>query len=322
MQILFFIGNGFDLNLGLETKYSQFYDNHYVKVNSQKESVKKFKSYLTDEIPTWADLERTFGEYTEHIKSESEFDEVFEDIGGELSNYLKKQEKNFNVEKLDINNFIDCLCFPESRLPRGDRNKLYAFKDRWKSRWFVNIITLNYTETLEKFLGGNTNNLKLSDYNEKGIYLKGLEHLHGYTDDRMVFGVNDISQLKNSKFHNNQDILDAVIKIDCNKSLKHTLDDWSIGQIHAANLICIFGCSIGDTDKFWWEQIGRRLKDDCMLIIYDTCEAIPSRIAYKKARKEREMLQRFLSKTNLSEDEKNAIKDKIFVGINTEMFKV
>jgi len=321
MQILFIIGNGFDLNLGLKTKYSDFYE-YYKNIKSDKESIRKLKNHLNNNIDTWSDLEKSLGEYTEFINSEEEFDEVFEDIGDRLGEYLKLQEDQYIFDGLDIENLYTYLGSPESPLSRADQNRILPFKDRWK-KWNVNIITLNYTTSLDRLLGENTSNLKIGNFNETGIFLKSFEHLHGYCDNRMIIGVNDLTQLKNVKFHKNLNITEAIIKANCNKSLKHTIDDLCKRQISSANLICIFGSSIGDTDKIWWELIGERLKeDDSILIIYDKCEDIPSRIAYKKARKEREMKTRFLSKTNLNQSEIEIISDKIFVGINTEMFKL
>ena len=322
MQILFIVGNGFDLNLGMKTRYVDFYE-YYHNIETKTDSIIKLKSHLKENIETWSDLEKSLGDYTINIKNEEEFDEIIEDIGDKLSEYLKLQENQNDFNKFSGNELFDYLSFPENSLPLADKNKITIFKDRWKNKWFVNIITLNYTTSLEKLLGENITNLKIGAHNELGIFLKKIEHLHGYTDDRMILGVNDVSQLKNTDFHNIRNITEAIIKPNCNKSLKHTIDDWAVEQIQSANLICIFGSSIGETDKIWWELIGERMKQqECLLIIYDKCQEIPSRIAYKKARKEREMGEKFLSKTKLSKEEIQNIEDNIFIGINTNMFKI
>ena len=42
MKILYIIGNGFDLNIGLKTSYTNFYD-YYNSLTSTKEKVKFLK---------------------------------------------------------------------------------------------------------------------------------------------------------------------------------------------------------------------------------------------------------------------------------------
>lgn len=46
MQILYIIGNGFDLNLGLKTSYKDFYD-HYKSVDSSKNSINNLKKNIS-----------------------------------------------------------------------------------------------------------------------------------------------------------------------------------------------------------------------------------------------------------------------------------
>ena len=46
MQILYIIGNGFDLNLGLETSYNHFY-NYYKAVESDNINVQKLKKNIS-----------------------------------------------------------------------------------------------------------------------------------------------------------------------------------------------------------------------------------------------------------------------------------
>ena len=92
MNILFFIGNGFDINIGMNTRYSDFY-NYYQKVKSQNHTVRKVKSNISSNIENWSDLELALGSYTTNLKGLNDFDEMFEDIGLELSKFLQAEEK-------------------------------------------------------------------------------------------------------------------------------------------------------------------------------------------------------------------------------------
>jgi abortive infection AbiH-like protein len=84
MNVLFFIGNGFDLNLGLKTSYADFYK-YYTKIISKSSAVNRLKNEISGDLKDWSDLELSLGKYTEKIKSVTEFDQVFEDIGNYLS---------------------------------------------------------------------------------------------------------------------------------------------------------------------------------------------------------------------------------------------
>jgi hypothetical protein len=322
MNVIFLIGNGFDLNLGLKTKYSDFYE-YYKKVISTSKSINELKDEITGDLKNWSDLELALGKYTENLKSVAEFDEVFEDIGEKLSDYLHKEENSYDFTKLDRKKMFDSLSYPEKHLLQADLERLNNFKKAWKnSQWNIRIITFNYTRTIEKILGDKLSNISIGTHNNTNIMLLGVEHIHGYTNDRMVMGVNDVSQISNNSFHRNQDVIEALVKINCNQAYKHTLEEICRQQISSANLICIFGSSIGETDKMWWEIIGKRLTQDCQLIIFDRGENISTRIGYKKARLERNIRESFQKISKMSEDEKKLTTNKIYVGINTSIFDV
>lgn len=322
MKTLFIIGNGFDINLGMNTRYNDFY-NYYQSIQTGSNLIKKLKEKISSDFKSWSDLELALGSYTKNLNSLDEFDEVFEDIGEQLAEYLQLEENNFDFEKIDKTRILNYLTVPEDSLLKADKDLLNIFKEKWHNyHWHVDIITLNYTRSLEKLLG-ETKNIEIGKHHKSiSITLNGIEHIHGYVDDRMIMGVNDISQIENTEFHTNRDILESIIKVDCNKTHKHTIDDLCFNQISSANLICIFGSSIGDSDKYLWELIGQRLKNDCQLIIFTKGEEIKQRIGHKKGRVERAIKNLFLEKTKLSIEEKNKVFDRIFIGINTNMFSL
>lgn len=323
MNILYIIGNGFDMNLGLNTRYKDFY-NYYQTINSQKKSIQKLKKEILDNYQNWSDLELAIGNYTENLNSTEEFDEIFEDIIDKLAEYLEKEENLFDFSKVNKDNLFDHLVFPEKTLLKADEIRINALKENYnRSNWKIDLITLNYTSIIEKIVDFQSKSILIGKHhNDFNIYLKSIEHIHGYLDDRMVVGVNDLSQIKNTSFHQNYEVVNALIKSNANKVSKHTIDDLCKNHIEQAHLICIFGSSIGDTDNIWWELIGERLMRGCHLIIFAKSENTPQRFAHKKDREIQKSKTLFLSKTKLTESEKNSVSDRIFVGVNTDMFKL
>lgn len=320
MNILFLIGNGFDLNLGMKTRYSDFYK-FYTSIKSGRSLIESLKNEIDGNIKNWSDLELELGNYTKNLNSEEEFTEVYEDLGDRLAEYLQKIEENFDFDKIEKTKLNEYLSFPDNSLLAADRVELNAFRSKFKnSQLNVNVITFNYTKSFEKLVGYENKKLNIGSYNNQPIALQRIEHIHGYMNSRMIMGVNDVSQISNNKFHENQNIIDAFVKTNCNQVQKHTIDDWCKKQIARAQLICIFGSSIGDTDNYWWEFIGEQLKKEIRLIIFEKGEKIPSRRPYKRAIIERRKIDYFLSKTKLNENEKKLAANKIIVGINTNMF--
>ena len=61
----------------------------------------------------------------------------------------------------------------------------------------------------------------------------------------MVIGVNDKSQIKNEVFRDNRDILEQIVKSDCNQANRNNIGRQFTNKINSANLICIYGSSIG-----------------------------------------------------------------------------
>ena len=66
MSIVHIFGNGFDLNLGLKTSFSDFLP-HYVNIDSSSNAVLAFKASISKDIELWSDLEIELGKYCSDI---------------------------------------------------------------------------------------------------------------------------------------------------------------------------------------------------------------------------------------------------------------
>jgi hypothetical protein len=119
MKILYIIGNGFDINLGLKTRYVDFYE-YYKTIPTKSPIVKILKDNIGENFKNWSDLEKALGEYTENFNTIDEFIEVYEDIGDNLGDYLKEQEKDFDFSKIDRDKLSSYLSFPEKSLLQAD----------------------------------------------------------------------------------------------------------------------------------------------------------------------------------------------------------
>jgi len=323
MDILYIIGNGFDLNLGLKTSYHDFYK-YYQGIESESENVNNLKKTISKDLKNWSDLELALGQYTENFKSDPEFIEAFEDIGDNLADYLQIEEDNFDISNVDRNKLINDLIYPEKSLLKSDLDKITSFKNGWVNyQWNINVITFNYTKLLENILREKQSNSQIGSHNSLQVVLQKVEHIHGYIDERMVMGVNDVTQIANATFHNNQDILEAFVKNHCNQTCKHSIDDLFNNLINGANLICIFGSSIGDTDNLWWERIVKQLlRSDFKLIIFQKNNNVSKRRLYQIGSIERLIKESLINRLNMKEEEKKHAINNIFISVNSDMFKL
>lgn len=87
MNVTLILGNGFDLNMGLPTAYSDFYK-YYMLVDSPK-STNLIKQGIGEKPQTWADLEKSLGEISKQYGQDSDaYIEAFENVRDELAKYL------------------------------------------------------------------------------------------------------------------------------------------------------------------------------------------------------------------------------------------
>lgn len=324
MQILYIIGNGFDLNLKLETSYQHFYE-YYKGIQSENPIIAKLKQDISDKsYETWADLELGLGKYTEELSSTNDLEEILTDIINELSKHLHSQEKSFDITRFDRDKFIQDIQNPFNYLEKGYREIFENYVH--KSDWHINAISFNYTTVFDRLIGLNN-----QDYLDIGKnianhvnYFGKIEHIHGYTDDRMVLGVNDIEQISNKDFHNDYDAKTVLIKNEYNTVMQHKIEKVCENYINKANLICIFGSSIGDTDNIWWKQIlDRVLTSYCKLIIFHyEGKYFAKNLINRKFKTEMQIKNKIISKFDFSDDEKTILNNNIFVAVDTEMFSI
>jgi len=323
MNIVYLIGNGFDINLDLKTSYSSFYK-HYNKIESDSDRVKQLKKKINHSSENWSDLEEALGRYTSNINSTEEFDEIFIDIVTKLSAYIKQEESSLKIATIKKNLFFQQLSNPVLVLEPSDQLKYNQHNKEFTNQQDnVDIITFNYTRTIEKISEYENRHKEIGKKGPHHVLLRNIVHVHGYIDDRMILGVNDTSQIANPALHENEDITNVLIKSNCNLVSKQNIEQVCKGIINQARVICIFGSSMGITDKMWWEEVGNQLKKGSLLIIFLKVELNYGRtMNYLSSRIERKYIGNFLKKTALSEDDKKKVANNIIISINSDMFKI
>ena len=338
MNIVYLIGNGFDINLGLKTRYVDFY-NHYLDIlhddpliEEAKRSIKiylqkvKAKRKLNMDEVNWADLELALGEYTENFQNKREFDKVFRDIAKELSLYLQGEEQKYVITNEKKGALKSCFCNPfNDYLSEVDVRSILQTYKNLREVWRTYIISFNYTTTLEKLLGWNNERMNTGTHIEaSSVWIDGVQHIHGYTNRRMVMGVNDESQIKNKTLLSNQYFRNSIIKKECNVAQATLHVQQCSDYIRHAQMFFMFGLSIGDTDKDWWNLIANTMyTNGAPLIIYVRSDRdVTGIFSFDRQEVIDETKELFLSKLSIDEEKKQAIRERIYVAINSNMFNV
>ena len=151
-------------------------------------------------------------------------------------------------------------------------------------------------------------------------------HIHGTVSEEMILGVNDVSQINNEEMVKNDELLDTFIKFRMNKELGQQKTENVKKIINQSHIIYIFGMSLGNTDKLWWEEIVKWLlsNDNNKLIIFwkgyedEFIRKIPAKIIRINNKMKKKVFEK--GKGSITEEEFDNIKERIIITYNAEIF--
>lgn len=319
MGVTYLIGNGFDISAGLNTRYSDFYKYMISKSEIGEIGKNNILENIRHNCELWSNLELRLGEYTQYIADDNvKLDEFFEEkfeIDTMLMKYLRLEqeridwENNNSVQKVRENFLKYFYNFYDLFTP-AEKEKIVKIINNSKSVY--KVISFNYTDVIEKCIKLTSNDIEL-------VYLHG-----SLEKDNAILGVNDAEQIKNDFFKNSEDMLISMNKLEINNDIGEFTVSKAKNILENSDIVCIYGMSIGDTDKYWWQEIVNNLKEGLtqMVVIFSYIPElnINNRVQYRRKREEiKNQLLRY------SLDEKESIEElrsKIKVLCNSDMFKM
>lgn len=331
MNIVFLIGNGFDINLGMKTSYADFYDDY---INTYKFPSKPVERLMADiaqykNTDLWADLEKGLGLYTEYIEDAKELREVYFHLNDALKLYLSDQK------------LADKYLTPNaaSKLKKDLMSPQQEFRERLRQDIVnymspgtigqddVYIITFNYTKTIEQILetGKYALPVDLGAKNSRGSkrVLQSIHHIHGIlSDTEVIMGVNDASQIKNDQLAKDPSAQSMLIKPETTINRGDMLDDKCEKIMNKADMYCLFGLSLGETDQKWWDLLKTRFNASNAHIIYYAHDKRPTEHRQDLWDMEREYRDMLLDKFTGKHADRAALGARIHVLVNSKMFKL
>lgn len=325
VNTLFLIGNGFDISQGLKTRYTDFYNNYFQSIkNENLPCLKKMQEQIAADIETWADMELAFGKFTSEIDSIEEFQDFHEFLCEHLQKYLTGELNKYEYSPESCSRIVKGLTEFTNLLDRSEINCLEQRYNFSNDPRVVNIMNFNYTNIIEK----NLNSVKeqFLSMRGSGIHFGRIEHVHETLGKTIILGVDNSEQISNNKFKDNPIVNDYIIKTQCNQGLKTDNTAQCESLIRYANIIILFGLSLGETDSHWWKKIGEVLcnPNTNTTVIYFAFVKGEEWDATKRNRliaKERELRNTLYQKFGIPENvDKAKIDSKIIIQIDKPLF--
>ncbi len=320
-MITFIIGNGFDLNLGMKTRYIDVYDS-YIKSPSKSKVIENFKAKIDENYENWSDFEMGMAEFAHEFATEDEFVACVRDFKQHMVECLRRQQNIF-LDKVNKNNNVSIIAKEILRTTQGfytgstpnvtnTINKVIS-----STAIDVKFITFNYTTVLDTIVD------RARTYYHSGVvtWEKPI-HIHGTLDNDVVLGVDDITQM-NHNFTSGKKLQRAFVKPYFNQNFDDERVRMATTAIFESNVICTFGWSFGKTDATWVKLLKEWLISDEKhhLIVFKFGEYdYPSCNSDERMDKEDEMEDDMTEQLNSSETEIAGIYDRIHMPIGYKIF--
>lgn len=333
MNITFLIGNGFDIGVGIKSRFKDFFPIYKEKSKTKSDKIRQLSDEIESDYETWADFEAALGLYASKftLKTKSDFIAQVKDFEIEFISYLKNEESYLSFEEIHTisNTMIHALTeyysidnvAPESNL---EISKIYS---KYKEEEHIyNFINFNYTDILERCL--ETIPEKIVCKRKQGVMEKvdkigEIVHVHGKIDIHPIIGVNDVSQINNEELAKDQRFKKCIVKPLLNKYLRLGNDSKATNILKQSKIICIYGMSLGATDKKWWNAILQWLHHDLsrQLVIFEYDNDYSTNNQFSWIEKEDEVIDK-LSQYNNTSIKVEDLYQRIHIAIHKNIFKM
>lgn len=268
INVCVIVGNGFDMAAGLGTSTEAFIGRFAQQHAGEDSPAGRLATQIEHDGPkTWADFERKLGEYAAVVDGAAD-DAVGEYIAAKsamemgLVNFIKECEGRVDPNKVEkaAEDCLSSICQWVGSLTGRERQcVLEQFSQPYTLD--ISFVTLNYTGVLDMMVGLQRTGADVfcSAANVVGYRIRDCVHAHGELAGNAICGVDNPSQIRSDDLAADDGVLETVVK-GATQEMLGSLDDQSArALIDAAEVIMVFGCSMGATDARWWNAVIRRL---------------------------------------------------------------
>jgi len=334
MNITFLVGNGFDIRMGIESAYKKA-ESYYAKLDKSDERLKAFQKSMTENGEYWSNFERGIGQYTEtfHDDDQAAFELCLNDFTEELIQYLQAEEAKIDYDLCaeEIRSeMVRSLTKYDADIPAKYRNQLNTIISKNAGIYF-RFISFNYTHILDECLNRSfTKDAPIGKHANGGktyphLVNSSVLHIHGDLPGPIIMGVDNQEQIANKKWAGQRRFRQKLEKPAINARAGSLIDDEVIKLINESNIICVYGMSIGETDKTWWKLIGSWLHGTDRRLVLFGHDSNYSQVRFTHQRQfdtQNALVDKFLDLAEIQGVDRDALENRIIVVINPNLFNV
>ena len=325
LNLTVFIGNGFDLSAGMKTDTAEFMDFFANKHESDEGPVGRLaKKILEDGPQNWADFEKKLGEYAQVIeKTEKDPASAALDCKGAvdeaLIDFIDKADSEVTDEfvKANAKSVIGSLaCWFGALQPREQGTIERHYSSPYSL--VVDFVTFNYTSLLPRLYAEFGSEGQTIPDDAKFVYAfktRQLVQIHSSLSRDPVCGVNDTSQIASNDLASNSDIANTYVKSEIQKLLGSKDDSDAASLLARADVLIIFGLSLGESDAQWWAAVVEQLKRNASLFVVIASLDVPTsrRIPTAYLRLSKKIKGRLLRFGGVSDKEADTLSKRILI---------
>lgn len=329
MNITFMIGNGFDVGVGMKSRFSDYFPKYISESKDKDDSLKGISNSISENEEKWSYFEKTLGEYTQEFSNSTarKLINQLKDFMSGFITYLKSEEATLSfddkemISKRITNAFMNFYSTDNLR-PASSDDVSEIFRRHSGENHVYNFINFNYTYVLKNCIETIPES-KMVRKNGRTDKIGEIIHVHGTVDLNPITGVNDSTQISNEELSKNERFLKIVVKPKNNDANRMKFDVNATSILENSTIICVYGMSLGETDKKWWTAILNWLKasSERQLIVFDYDESFSASVQMDWIEKEDSIID-ILSKYASNNFNIEDFRQRIHIAVHKNIFQM
>ena len=245
-EVLYILGNGFDIAHGISSRYSDF--EYWVKTKGNDRLIGMMNIFFSNEHYLWEDVETALGEYRE--------EEIFDyckpieeiDYDHPMRSVAAIEDGPDWLFKTILDDFLDSFTNWVNSIDISQARQQLQFEPQSK------YLTFNYTETLEKVYGIPDDNI-LHIHGSRAV--KGDTYIMGHNNIKP----DDLYDTLNGEFYFEQDTKNKIIgwmnKLhkDTSSIIRHNA--YFFRSLSGITHIVVIGHSINEVDWPYFDEVNK-----------------------------------------------------------------
>ena len=137
-------------------------------------------------------------------------------------------------------------------------------------------------------------------------------------------GVNDKSQIENESLAEDEEFKSLFVKPEVNFELKTQVERDGKQIIDNSDVICVYGMSLGKTDKLWWKKLVEWLRADAkhQLVIFLYDDKCATKTQFNIINRRTHTSNTLKEYSEYQADDFDKLKQRIHIAINKNIFEM